>query len=140
MCTVATRDHETIRRWAEHHSAEPATGEATASGPATRVVNDTGAGGRFNFPGFAPFRPISWDEWFDNFEHHNLLFVFEEEDHGQVSARAHERWPLRGGGDGDDQADWFGAERELQQGTGGAAPVGRYRVVKNRPGLGADDH
>jgi hypothetical protein len=61
--TQATRDHEAIRRWATEHQAEPATGEATESGPAKVVVNDGGGGMRFNFPGFAPFRPIDWDEW-----------------------------------------------------------------------------
>jgi hypothetical protein len=38
--TQATRDHETIRRWAVDHGADPATGEATESGPATIAVND----------------------------------------------------------------------------------------------------
>jgi hypothetical protein len=53
--TQATRDHEAIQRWATEHQAEPATGEATESGPAKVVVNDGGGGMRFNFPGFAPF-------------------------------------------------------------------------------------
>ena len=51
--------------------------EATASEPAGRDVNDMGAGIRFNFPGFAAFRPILWDEWFENFDRNDLLFVFE---------------------------------------------------------------
>jgi hypothetical protein len=68
--TVATRDHEVIRAWATRCGAEPATGEATASGPATVHVNHGGAGIRFNFPGAARFRPIPWAEWFDNFERH----------------------------------------------------------------------
>src|SRR5688572_19750341 len=54
--TMATRDRAEIRRWAAFHKAEPATGEATFSGPAVRDVNDLGAGIRFNFPGFAPLR------------------------------------------------------------------------------------
>src|SRR5687767_15807692 len=33
-------DHDTIQRWAARHSAVPATGEATVSGPATVDVND----------------------------------------------------------------------------------------------------
>jgi hypothetical protein len=76
---VATGDHATIRRWAELHQAEPATGEATPSGQATVVVNDAGAGIRFNFPAAALFRPITWGEWFDNFDRHHLIFVFEED-------------------------------------------------------------
>jgi hypothetical protein len=74
---VATRDHGVIRRWAERRQAEPATGEATASGPATADVRDGGVGIRFNFPGFARLRPIPWEEWFDNFERHQLTFVYE---------------------------------------------------------------
>src|SRR5687767_15511140 len=47
---LITSDHDTIQRWAARHSAVPATGEATVSGPATVDVNDGGAGIRFNFP------------------------------------------------------------------------------------------
>ena len=74
---VATDDYQLIRDWAREHSAEPATGEATESGPATVDVKDGGAGIRFNFPAAARFRPISWDEWFRNFQQHELLFVYE---------------------------------------------------------------
>jgi hypothetical protein len=76
---VATRDHTVIRQWAERQSAAPATGEATGSGPATVTVNDGGAGIRFNFPAAGRFREISWDEWFANFDRHELLFVFDNE-------------------------------------------------------------
>jgi hypothetical protein len=76
---IATRDHEAIRRWGARHRAEPATGEATTSGPATIHVRDGGAGIRLNFPGAGRFRPITWDEWFENFERHYLTFVYEEE-------------------------------------------------------------
>lgn len=75
---VATRDRELIRRWAAGHQGEPATGEATSSGPATVDVNDGGTGIRFNFPGFGPFRPITWEEWFEHFDRHGLTFVYEE--------------------------------------------------------------
>jgi hypothetical protein len=77
IAIAATRDHELIRRWAGRHQAEPATGERTASGDATVTVNDGGAGIRFNFPAAERFRPITWDEWFDNFEAHELVFVYE---------------------------------------------------------------
>jgi hypothetical protein len=130
--TIATRDRHEIQRWAEQHAAVPATGEASVSGPAVRSVNDTGAGIRFNFPGFAPFRPISWEEWFDHFDRHDLVFVFEQEDRGQVAERAHERWQARGGADGDSKADWFEAEHELQRRATGSSPGVRYRLIKNR--------
>jgi len=75
---VVTDDPELIRKWALDHSAEPATGEATGSGPATAMhVQDGGAGIRFNYPGVASFRPISWDEWFDNFHQYDLMFVYD---------------------------------------------------------------
>jgi hypothetical protein len=76
---LATEDHEVIREWAERRNAEPATGEATQSGPATLDVQDGGAGIRFNFPAAARFRPISWDEWFQNFTEYDLMFVYEDE-------------------------------------------------------------
>jgi hypothetical protein len=73
-----TRDHEIIKAWAKKVDAEPATGEATTSGPATaQKVEDLGSGLRFNFPGMSRFRPISWTEWFDHFNGHDLTFVFE---------------------------------------------------------------
>src|SRR6478735_2231497 len=74
---VATDDEALIREWASRHAAAPATGEATASGPATVIVKDGDAGVRFNFPANARFRAIAWEEWFDNFHRHNLLFVYE---------------------------------------------------------------
>jgi hypothetical protein len=77
---VATRDHDVIRRWATARSAEPATGEATSTGPATVDVKDGGAGIRFNFPAVGVFRPISWDEWFANFDRHLCAFVYEADD------------------------------------------------------------
>ena len=43
----------------------------------TRRVRDGGAGIRLNFPG-TRFRPITWDEGFEHFERHGLVFVYEE--------------------------------------------------------------
>jgi hypothetical protein len=74
---LATDDRKLIQDWAALHDAHPATGEATRSGPATIDVHDHDAGIRFNFPAAAPFRPISWEEWFDNFRRHDLVFVYE---------------------------------------------------------------
>ena len=120
---LMTRDHDVIRQWAERHKAEPATGEATSSGPATVDVNDGGAGVRFNFPSAARFRPISWDEWFANFDTNELTFVYEEE----VADRAYEFFQARGGEHGRDRQDWFEAERQLQKPSVSSA---RYRLVK----------
>jgi hypothetical protein len=76
---LVTDDHEVIRKWAARHGAEPATGEATRSGPATRNVQDGGAGIRFNFPGAGAFRPITWEEWLEHFSQHDLVFVYEDD-------------------------------------------------------------
>lgn len=85
---VATQDRELIRRWAQRRGAEPATGEASQSGPATVTVRDGDAGIRFNFPGVGRYRPITWEEWFDHFARHELIFVYErDESSGAPSAR-----------------------------------------------------
>ena len=84
---VFTRDHEVIKRWAAQRQAEPATGEATSSGPATVNVTDGGAGVRFNFPGAGLFRSIAWDEWFANFDRHQCAFVFDSDSSQPMSNR-----------------------------------------------------
>jgi hypothetical protein len=84
---VVTREHDVIREWAEARHAEPSTGEATPSGPATLHVNDGGAGIRFNFPGVSTSRPITWAEWFENFDRHHCAFVFEDDNSMPLSAR-----------------------------------------------------
>jgi hypothetical protein len=84
--TMATRDHSVIQRWASRYQAQPATGEQTASGPSSSLhVTDGGAGIRFNLPGAAHFRPIEWEEWFQNFDEHGLTLVYEHADVGSVA-------------------------------------------------------
>jgi hypothetical protein len=122
--SMATRDHEVIRTWARRHGAEPATGEATPSGPATLKVNDGGVGIRFNFPGTGRFRPISWSEWLEHFDRNRLTFVYQEE----TADRAYALWQSRGGEHGHDQQDWFNAERQLRQIADGR--TGRYWFVQ----------
>ena len=77
---VFTRDHNVIKRWAAERHAEPATGQASSSGPAASRVNDGGAGIRFNFPGVGAFRPIDWDEWLANFDSHECAFVYDDDE------------------------------------------------------------
>ena len=124
-----TRDHAVIRQWAGLHQAEPATGEATPSGPATARVRDGGSGLRFNFPGYARFRPIGWDEWLDHFDHHQLLFVFEEPDEERIAERARALWLARGRRSGHDRDDWFDAEHELRMQAHGESATARYHIV-----------
>jgi hypothetical protein len=80
---MATEDLDVIRDWAARHDAEPATGEATQSGPGTLDVQDGGAAIRFNFPAVARFRQITWDEWFQHFKQHDLMFIYEDDAPGQ---------------------------------------------------------
>ena len=122
--SMATRDHRVIRAWATRHRAEPATGEATPSGPATVNVNDGGVGIRFNFPGTGRFRPISWTGWLEHFDRNRLTFVYAEE----VADRAYALWQSRGGEHGRDREDWLEAEEELRHAPDGFG--GRYGLVK----------
>jgi len=131
--THASRDHGEIRRWAAEHQAEPATGDATESGPAKIAVNDGGGSLRFNFPGFGPFRPIDWEEWLAHFDRRRLVFVFEERDDAEVAIRADALSESRGRPPGDELTDWFQAERDLRHQDGEGSPSVRYRVVEEEP-------
>jgi hypothetical protein len=87
---VVTRDPGVIRRWAAERQATPATGEATSSGPSSSMrVNDGGAGIRFNFPGAATFRSISWEEWLENFDAHECAFVYDSDSSLPLNSRYH---------------------------------------------------
>jgi hemerythrin superfamily protein len=70
--TLATRNVEVIRAWAEARGAQPAT---TPGGDAERprVL-------RFDFPGFGGqnLQPVSWDAWQRVFEERELVFLFQE--------------------------------------------------------------
>jgi hypothetical protein len=98
-------DPVAIRQWAERHHAEPATGEATSSGPATVRLNDGGAGIR------------------EHFERQQLTFVYEEE----IADRAYALWQDRGRGHGHDRDDWQEAERQLR--ATADRPMARYRLT-----------
>lgn len=91
---VATQDHSLIRKWAAHRRAEPATGEATESGPPTITVQDDGTGIRFNFPGIGRFRPIDWDEWFRNFDAYSLVFVYERDQPNHSPSHRYRMLPI----------------------------------------------
>jgi hypothetical protein len=69
--TLATRNHEVIRRWAEERKARPAT--AGAPDPEhPRVL-------RLDFPPHGEgLQDIDWDAWFRTFDERNLVFLFQE--------------------------------------------------------------
>lgn len=70
--TLLTREHSVIRAWALARHAEPATGRGKVD------INDGGAAVRFAFPGVGRLQPISWDDWFEDFDQHSLVFAYEE--------------------------------------------------------------
>ena len=66
--TLKTRDHDTIRRWAEERGGKPVR------------VKDTGVI-ELDFPGYSEsdrFEEISWDEWFRVFDERGLALVHQE--------------------------------------------------------------
>jgi hypothetical protein len=71
--TLATREHEVIRRWAGARGAEPATVPGIEP-PGRR------SGLRFQFPDFGGTRleVVDWDAWFAAFDRHHLAFLFQE--------------------------------------------------------------
>jgi len=72
--TKRTIDHQEIRRWAEERSGRPATITRTAEDSAPGIL-------RIAFPcGGADeaLEPISWDEFFDQFEDADLAFLYQD--------------------------------------------------------------
>ena len=69
--TLATRNPDVIRQWADERNAQPAT---TPGGDAEnpRVL-------RFDFPGYdRELQAISWDAWLRTFEDRELVFLYQE--------------------------------------------------------------
>ncbi len=70
--TLATREHEVIRRWADARGGKPATVPGTEHGDHAGVLRITfGDGGN-------RLEEIDWDEWFKPFDERELVFVFQE--------------------------------------------------------------
>lgn len=76
-----TRDHDTIRRWAEARGGRPARVPGTQQGGAGVI--------RLQFPeseGTNDLEPISWDDFFEKFDENKLALVYQEAtSEGQVS-------------------------------------------------------
>lgn len=73
--TLATRDHDVIRQWAEERQARPATI------PGGRRYEEGRPGVlRFDFPGYGgqALEDVSWDEWFASFDGRDLVFLYQE--------------------------------------------------------------
>jgi hypothetical protein len=71
--SLRTRDHETIRAWAEARGAKPTTVPGTERDDRLGVL-------RLEFPGYGSDRleEVSWDEWFDTFDQRGLELVYQE--------------------------------------------------------------
>lgn len=67
-----TTDHEEIRNWVEEHGGRPARVESTG--------DDGGGLLRIDFDeGDDDLEPISWDEFFEEFEGSDLALVYDDE-------------------------------------------------------------
>lgn len=89
--TLATRNHDVIRHWAEERNAVPATVSGTEHGDHLGVL-------RFNFPGYGgqDLQEVSWDEWFKTVDDRKLVFVFQDKkSDGHQSNFFHFDSPLR---------------------------------------------
>ena len=71
--SLATRNHEVIRKWAEKRGAKPSTVPGTRHGDQLGVM-------RFNFPGYGgdELEEVSWDDWFKTFDARDLVFIYQE--------------------------------------------------------------
>jgi hypothetical protein len=68
-------DHRRIREWAEARGAKPACVKGTRGSRDTCLI-------RLDFPGYSgadTLEPISWEEWFKNFDENNLALLVQEE-------------------------------------------------------------
>lgn len=67
--SIITTQHAEVRSWIESHNGAPA-------------LNDTGYGRGYlaiNFGEEREFQPISWEEFFDQFESHHLAFTYAKD-------------------------------------------------------------
>jgi hypothetical protein len=72
--SLVTTDHETIRRWAEERGAHPARVKGTGGKDDVGII-------RLDFPGYSgedTLEPISWDDFFKEFDKKGLALVYEE--------------------------------------------------------------
>ena len=68
--TLATRNHDVIKAWADERGGKPAT--TTKDGP-PRVL-------RLDFPGYggSSLRKIGWEDWFGTFDNRGVTFIYQE--------------------------------------------------------------
>ncbi len=72
----ALTDHDAIRKWAESRGAKPACVKGTG-----QSADDVGMI-RLDFPDYTgeeTLEPISWDEWFEQFDESNLALIVQDQ-------------------------------------------------------------
>jgi hypothetical protein len=70
-----TTDHEEIRTWVEQRGGEPACVAGTGSDGDPGIL-------RIDFPGYGEdekLTHLSWDDWFQAFEEHDLAMLVQDE-------------------------------------------------------------
>jgi len=70
-----TRDHATIRQWAEDRGGKPATVRETAKVDEAGIL-------RIDFPGYSgeeTLEAISWEAFFEKFDSEDLEFLYQEQ-------------------------------------------------------------
>lgn len=72
--TLATRNHDVIKRWAEERRASPATVASSRARNGPRTL-------RFDFPGYGgrDLVHIGWDDWLQTFDERGLVFLYQEQ-------------------------------------------------------------
>ena len=78
---AANIDHDEIRKWVEERGGHPAEVKGTGSKKETGMI-------RIDFPGYSgedSLCQISWDDWFQKFDDHNLAFLHQDETQGHES-------------------------------------------------------
>lgn len=89
--TLATRNPDVIKHWAEEREATPATVPGTEHGDHLGVL-------RLNFPGYGgkDLQEVSWDQWLKTVEDRKLVFLFQQHmKNGNQSNFFHFDSPLR---------------------------------------------
>jgi hypothetical protein len=70
-----TTDHEFIKEWVEARGGCPAAVKRTSRGGSPGII-------RIDYPGFSgqkTLEAISWDEFFQKFDEHELAFLYQEQ-------------------------------------------------------------
>lgn len=69
-----TTDHEEIRNWVESRGGHPASVKRTREGDGSGILS-------IDFPGYKgaeSLEPISWEEFFEQFDNRKLAFLYQE--------------------------------------------------------------